>query len=113
MCEVVKVRQKPGSNNSFNRALLKYATIGTAVALLAGCSKFEDSPGLSKNQFGRAVNSISAVIAGITAQKVATNSNFQLVIVKPGWYDAKVTGTTSATSIDSSVDLDLTTARPN
>ncbi len=96
-----------------SRSLLRCATFGATWLLVAGCSKFSDTPGSSENDFGRTVNGISAVISGIVAQKIATNSNFHLTVQKPGWSDATVHGSTRSNSIISTVDLSLSSASFN
>jgi hypothetical protein len=97
----------PGKSQPTSGALLKCATFGTALALLSGCTKFGDTPGGGKENFGRTVNGFSTMLAGIITQAVATNATANFTVVKPGWADSTLTVTTTSSSIKSSADLAL------
>ena len=108
-------------SNSFGRKLRDLATIaiiGSAalggVVVSCGVSrgqKFKDTPGFdNKHQFGRTVNSLSAMLAGVIAQQIYGSAEFDLLIEKPWYADARVKGKTSATSIESKVNLTFTSA---
>ncbi len=95
--------------NNSHSAWLNFTALGAAAALLfTGCGKFNDTPGGGENNFGREVNGISTMLAGIVAQQLETNANINVTIGKPGWSDANVTGSVSSNSISTSADLSLT-----
>ena len=89
-------------------------TAATAASLCTGCGQFKDTPGTSKEkEFGRTVNSLSSMLAGLVAQKVSEDGSFSMTIEKPLFPDAKITGVTTKTSIVSKVELALSSARFN
>ena len=105
---------EPRSDPITRRDFLTVSFFGTAcaaVAAAAGCTAFQDTPGPGKNQFGRAVNAISAVSAGLIAQAVAPGRTFEATIEKYAWPDASMHGKTTDNSIQVSVDLSLTSCK--
>ncbi|MDP2672638.1 MAG: hypothetical protein Q8O84_02400 [Nanoarchaeota archaeon] len=84
--------------------------LATAISFGIVTSEYIDTPAWlgTKYEMGRTKNSIAAVVAGIVGQKVYGNSNIDLEIQKRFFPDAKVTGNTSQDSIDTHVDLALT-----
>jgi hypothetical protein len=98
------------------RDILKVAGFGSFVAaavyeFTVGGLVFEDVPIPDKNDFGRTVNASSAVIVGIISQKIAPNKNIEAIIKKPGWSDARLTGTTTNNTIETAVELNLTSSK--
>lgn len=98
----------------------RYAAIGTVCFALAApigmCSvakdSYYDAPGFSdKTQNGRTRNSLAALIGGIVAQQAYGTSTIDLKVEKRFWPDTSVTGSASKDSIDTYVDLALTSAR--
>lgn len=85
------------------------------LALFGSCgvvsSEYMDLPGWSeKLQAGRTKNAISAVVGGIIGREIYGNSNVDLEIQKRLFPNARVTGTTTPNSIDTHVDLALTSS---
>ncbi len=85
---------------------------GTTVALVGALilsSEYTELPGIGNEvQAGRAKNSIAAVVAGIVGQKLYGNSVIDLEIQKSLFTNARVTGDTTPNSVDTYVDLALT-----
>jgi hypothetical protein len=97
------------------RQFLKTLGFGTAGAALATygvvSSEYMDIFGFDeKVQAGRTKNSIAAVVTGLVGQKLYGNSNIDIDIEKSLWPDAKVTGYTTPESVETHVDLALTSA---
>jgi hypothetical protein len=95
------------------RQFLRTALYGGTIAALVGAgilsSEYTDLPGFDdKIQAGRTKNSIAAVVAGIVGQKLYGNSNIDLEIQKSLFPDARVTGNTTPNSVDTYVNLALT-----
>lgn len=88
--------------------LLGYGTIGTALAGSVISSEYMDVFGFSKLEMGRTKNSIAAVVAGLVGKMLYGNSQIDVEIQKQGWSDARVTGNTTPTSVDTYVDLAVT-----
>lgn len=97
------------------REFLKLVGYGTAGTALVGSgivsSEYMDVFGFSeKHEMGRTKNSIAAVVAGLVGQKLYGNSQIDVEILKQGWPDARVTGNTTPTSVDTYVDLAVTSS---
>jgi len=95
------------------RKFLNTSLSAGAFTLIAGAgiisTEYTDFPGFDdKVQAGRAKNSITAVVAGLVGQKLYGNSVIDLEIQKSFFPYARVTGETSPTSINTYVDLTLT-----
>lgn len=95
------------------RQFLKRIVYGGATTALVGAgilsSEYTDLPGFDdKVQAGRAKNSIATVVAGIVGQKLYGNSIIDLEIQKSIFPDAKITGNTTPTAVNTYVDLALT-----
>jgi hypothetical protein len=89
--------------------VLSAAALG--VGRVMQCQQFTDLPGASENDFGRTVNGLSSVLAGIVAQKISPNSTFSMTIEKPMYADAPISGKTTTESVQSRVELSLTSAQ--
>lgn len=85
----------------------------TAGVMLLTSIEYADIPDFSGKTpgTGRTKNSISAVVAGIVGKNLYGNSEIELKIKKHFWPDAKLTGGTTKDSIDTYVDLSLTSAK--
>ena len=89
-----------------------YGAAGTAL-VSAGIvsSEYMDVFGFSeKPEMGRTKNSIAAVVAGLVGQKMYGNAQIDFEIQIHGWPDARVTGQTTPTSVDTYVDLAVTSS---
>ncbi|MFH1175072.1 MAG: hypothetical protein V1725_08145 [archaeon] len=96
------------------KSLKTILTIATAAAII-GClyvsSSYLDLPGFSqKVQQGRTKNSIATIVTGIAAQQAYGNSRIDMNVGKTFYPDAKLTGSTTPTSIHTHLDLALTDA---
>jgi len=65
----------------------------------------------SDYQVGRTKNSVAALVAGIVGQQAYGNTSMDLMVKKLSWPDATLTGYTTEKTIDTYVDLLLTSAR--
>jgi hypothetical protein len=75
-------------------------------------SNYIDVPILYKaSKLGRTKNAISAVVAGIVAQRIYGESEIDLIIEKFFFPDAKLTGSTTQDSIFTNVELMFTNAQ--
>lgn len=90
--------------------LLGYGATGTALAGSVISSEYIDVFGFSKFEMGRTKNSIATVVAGLVGQKLYGNSQIDVEIQKQGWPDARVTGNTTPISVDTDVDLAVTSS---
>ncbi|MFH1331751.1 MAG: hypothetical protein ABIH63_00510 [archaeon] len=97
------------------REFLSGLVIYGGATVLASTSiplvEYIDLPGFFKYQTGRTKNSIASVVAGLVGQKLYGNSEINLEIQKKFFPDARVTGHTTPSSVDTYVDLALTSAR--
>ena len=94
------------------KRILVGAGIAAVLTGLASCEEYVDLPGFGEDspQAGRTKNSIAAVVSGIVGQKLYGNSEIDLDLEKFFFPDAKVTGTTTSSSVDTYVDLAFTSA---
>lgn len=97
------------------KSLLKGILYGTGFSALAvfglASSEYQDVFGFdNKAESGRTKNSIAAVVTGIIGQELYGNSRINVDIEKTMWPDAKVTGYTTSDSIETHVDLLVTSA---
>jgi len=87
----------------YGAAFTAFATTGIV------CSEYADVMGFSKDfQAGRTKNALSSVVAGVVGQKMHGESDIDLEIRKQFFPDARVTGKTTPTSVDTFIDLALT-----
>ena len=83
-----------------------------ALGFLVSSIEYTDLPGFGSKmpEAGRTKNSIAAVVGGVIGQKMYGDSSVDLRIKKTFFPDARVTGHTTAKSIDTYVGLVLTSA---
>lgn len=113
----IKTNQTDGRMLSQVRTGMAVVAAGGAL-LASGVSefqghKFADLPGPLTSEFGRTVNSLSVVLAGVLAQELEPQGakNLFLTVEKPFFPDAEVLGTVTGTNVDVKIDLALTSAR--
>src|SRR3989338_4738352 len=95
-----------------DKAKLVYLGAGVIFATSGiTCGEYCDQPGFSnKVEAGRTKNSIATVVAGIVGQKMYGDSRIDLEIQKSLYPDARVTGITTSSSVDTHVDLAFNSA---
>jgi hypothetical protein len=94
---------------SLTKTLIHCGVIIAALGYGTIIANYADVSGFGKDQqSGRTKNSIATVVAGVVGQKMYGNSDIDVEIQKTMWPDARVTGATTPTSIDTYTDLALT-----
>lgn len=97
-------------------------SVSTPALLIAGvlaifgsgitCHEYADYPGFgASTELGRTKNSLASIIGGIVAQKIGGNSNIEITVTKTLFPDAPLSGQTTTNTIDSLVDLTLTSSK--
>ena len=87
---------------------------GAIVTGIVGFFEYADLPGFMDKMpgAGRAKNSVAVLVAGIAAHEMYVDpATIDLDVQKHVWMDAELTGTTTPETIESNVDLALTSAK--
>ena len=89
--------------------------VGIVGAFGIPCSEYQDFPGFSNKspEAGRTQNSIAAVVSGIVGQKIYGSSDVDMEIEKTFFPNARVTGNTTPSSVNTYVGLSFTSAAFN
>lgn len=97
--------------NKIFKNILKVAAGVLFLAYSVAGAEYMDVPGFdTRIQGGRTKNSISTIVAGIVGRDLYGSSEIELDVKKHFWPDAKLRGHTTEDSIDTKVNLLLTSA---
>lgn len=91
--------------------LIALTAAGVGLSAL-GAGMYGDIFGFDSDyQQGRTKNAIASVVTGIAAYEMNPSSNIDVEVEKSIWFDSRITGYTTPSTIETNMDLLLTSSR--